>query len=355
LTVVNGNACYEIKVKDKECSFNRAFVFTPHTTTFIAVKHAGNIHIFNVKNDNDFSDDFKAYIDGITPSLMQFYDDRNAFMLRESFAISDEINHNNPHGFVVISPKKPPCDQLIALDGAKSTVRELNTYLHKKCPEFHLNIDYLTSFPEGSTVSLYRHVHLNAYIKPPLLLCLMHGDDCVSSITLKVYASNISIDSRTNERYEGRKFNTLLRAVAIMISKSLSERSERLTSCAENIISAMLMIKRFNAVSEGGDIGKSTISPDKLDKVIKDYFHHNGGIETHVELNDVNTANATAVFHETIQRMNCTPLAAPAGGKRKPKKTRKPKNTRKTMKTRKPKNTRKPKKTRKPMKTRKTM
>jgi len=346
LTVVNGNACYEIEIRDKECPFKHAFVFTPHTTTFIAVKHAGNIHIFNVKNDGDFPVGFKAYIDRITPSLMNFYDERNAFMLGKLFAISDEINDENPYGFVVISPKKPPCDQLIALDGAKSTVRELNTYLHKKCPEFHLNIDYITSFPVGSTASLYSDVHLNAYIKPPLLLCLMHGDDCVSSITLKVHKSesNISIDSRTNERCEGRKFNTLLRAVAIMISKSLSERTERLTSSAANIISAMLMIKRFSAVSEGGDIGKSTIPPDKLDKVIKDYFHHNGGIETHVVLNDVNIANATAVFHETIQRMNCTPLS---GGLKRTRKTRKPMKPMKTRKTRKTRKPRKPRKTRK--------
>jgi hypothetical protein len=162
----------------------------------------------------------------------------------------------------------------------------------------------------------------------------------VSSITIKVHDSEISIDSRTNERCEGRKFNTLLRAVAIMISKSLSERTERLKSNAANIISAMLMIKRFNAVSEGGDIGKSAIPPDKLDKVIKDYFDHNGGIETHVELNDVNTANATAVFHETIARMNCTPLSGGFKRTRKTRKTRKPRKQRKQRKTRKTRKTR---------------
>ena len=315
LTVVNGNTCYKIEIRDKECPFKHAFVFTPQSTNFIAVKHDGNIHIFNVKNDGDFPDEFKAYIDGITPSLMKFYGERTT-------TISDEINNGNPHGFVIISPKKPPSDQVIVLDGAKSIVRELNAALQPTCPEFHLNIDYITSFPMGSTASLYSVVHLNAYVKPPLVLCLMHGDDCVSSITIKVRESEISIDSRTNDRYEGRKFNTLLRAVAIMISKSLSERTERLTSSAANIFSAMLMIKRFNAVSEGGDISKSEISPDKLDKVIKDYFEHRGSMESYVDLNEVNIANATAVFHETIQRMNCGPLAvagADSGGRINPK------------------------------------
>lgn len=326
LTVVNGNTCYKIEIRDKECPFKHAFVFTPQSTNFIAVKHAGNIHIFNVKKDGDFPDEFKAYIDGITPSLMKFYGERTT-------TISDEINHGNPHGFVIINPKKPPSDQVIVLDGAKRIVSELNAALQPTCPEFHLNIDYITSFPMGSTASLYSVVHLNAYVKPPLVLCLMHGDDCVSSITIKVHESEISIDSKTNGRYEGRKFNTLLRAVAIMISKSLSERTERLTSSAANIISAMLMIKRFNAVSEGGDLSKDT---PEIDKIINDYFEHRGSMESYVDLNEANIANATAVFHETIQRMNCGPLAvagADSGGRINPKR-RKIRRTRRRTRSR---------------------
>ena len=343
LTVVNGNACYEIEIRDKECPFKHAFVFTPQTTTFIAVKHAGNIHIFNVKNDGDFPDEFKAYIDGITPSLIKFYG-KPTTAFGELYRMSYEINHGNPHGFVIITPKNPQSDQVIVLDGAKKIVSELNDALQPRCPEFHLNIDYITSYPVGSTASLYSNVLLNAYVKPPLLLCLMHGDDCVSSIKIKVHDSDISIDSMTNKRCEGRKFNTLLRAVAIMISKSLSERTERLKSSAINIISAMLMIKRFNAVSEGENISKDT---PEIDKIINDYFEHRGGMEIHVELNEANIANATAVFHETIQRMNCTPLS---GGF---KRTRKPRKTRKPMKQRKPRKTRKTRKPRKPRNTNK--
>ena len=143
----------------------------------------------------------------------------------------------------------------------------------------------------------------------------------------------LTIDSRTNERYEGRKFNTLLRAVAIIISKSLNAGAERLVSSALNIVSIILMIKRFNAVSEGGDISKDT---PKIDKIIKDYFEHRGGMETHVELNEENIANATTVFHETIPRMNCNPLA---GGRT--RKLRKPRKQRKTSKSKKTKKTRK--------------
>ena len=37
LTVVNGNACYEIEVKDKECPCKHKFVCTLKSTKFIAI------------------------------------------------------------------------------------------------------------------------------------------------------------------------------------------------------------------------------------------------------------------------------------------------------------------------------
>jgi hypothetical protein len=104
------------------------------------------------------------------------------------------------------------------------------------------------------------------------------------------------------------------------------------TSNAENVISAFIMIKWFNAVSNRVAI----LPSDQLYDTLASYFTTNARLETHVDLNEVNTANATRVFHETIPRMNCKPLA---GGKRK---TMKPMKTRKTMKPRKP---RKPRKT----------
>ena len=320
LTVVNGNACYEIEIRDKECPFKHAFVFTPQSTNFIAVKHDGNIHIFNVKNDGDFPDEFKAYIDGITPSLRKFYG-KPTTAFGELYRMSYEINHGNPHGFVIITPKNPPSDQVIVLDGAKKIVSELNAALQPTCPELHLNIDYITSYPVGSTASLYSVVHLNAYVKPPLLLCLMHGNECVSSITMVMDESSnesIEIYSRTDTRCKKRGFNTLLRAVAIMISKGLNERAEQLVSDSINITSALLMIKRFNAVSQEGDISNRTVEPKNLDQVVKDSFHQqNNKMETMVELNEENIANATTVFHDTLERMNCDPLVPLDGGKKK--------------------------------------
>lgn len=336
LTVVNGNACYELDTKESE-EVPFKYVFTPQSTVFIAMKHAGNIHIFNVKDDDNFPDEFMDYIGQIAQKLRTYFNERTDGST--TFTISDEINRNNPHNFAVIrqtmSLRNPPI--VVDLKPAKFIIEQLNGELQKTCPDFYLNIDYITSFPQDSTASLYSDVMLNSYFQPPLVLCLFTGNDCVSSLTLKVRESELTIDSRTNERYEGRKFNTLLRAVAIIISKSLNAGAERLVSSALNIVSIILMIKRFNAVSEGGDISKDT---PKIDKIIKDYFEHRGGMETHVELNEENIANATTVFHETIPRMNCNPLA---GGRT--RKLRKPRKQRKTSKSKKTKKTKKTRKT----------
>ena len=329
LTIVNGNTCYEIEVKDEECPFERKFVCTLQSTKFIAMIHAGNLHIFNLMQDQDgiFPDDFRSYIDAIREHLMKIL---NLSGLRRNQSLR-ELNTNNPYNLAVITPNSPPCDQFLDLTVAKWIIHALNIELQPTCPGFYLHIDYLTSFPMGSTVSMYSPFLLNYFMRPPLLLCLMYGNECVSSITMNVH-ERVSIHSKTNELYQRRNFNTLLRAVAIMISKGLSKSAEQLTSCAVSKTSARLMIRHFNATR----LDKTAISYetlDELNKIIDDDFSIGGGIDIMVELNEENIENATTVFHKTISSMNCDPLK---GGKkkytRKVKKSKKSKTYKKYIK-----------------------
>jgi hypothetical protein len=321
LTTVNGNICYEIR-ESAECECPVKYVWTLESTTFIAIamKYDDVIHIFNLKQNGNFPDEFKGYIERIKPKLYEYF--KSGVGIGKAFMISDEINRrDNPYNFAIIRQVSSSCQckPLIDLSNAQSIVHQLNAALQPTCPGFHLHIDYITSFPPDSVVSLYTDLFTNSYFQPQIVLCLFTGNNCVSSITIKVTESEMTIDSRTNKPYMERKFNTLLRAVAIIISKSLNERAKRLVSSAENVISALLMIKRFNAVPRNGTISSKTVPPETLAKVIKEYFDHMGGMETCVELNEENIANATTVFHETIQRMNCGPLvdASAKGGKRK--------------------------------------
>ena len=318
LTTVNGSICYGILTNEsEECPVK--YVFTSESTTFIAMKHDGVIHIFNLKRDGVFPDEFKGYIEQIRGKLHTFFKngglDNGVTML-----INDELNRrDNPHNFAIIRQVSSShrCKPFIDLTHAKRIVAQLNAALQNTCPGFHLHIDYIISFPPGSEVSLYSEFLRNSYFQPQIVLCLFTGNNCVSSITINVDDHEVSIDSKTNKLYERRKFNTLLRSVAIIISKSLNERVERLVSNALNPISATLMIKYFNAVSrdEEGLISKFTVAPENLDKTISDYFE-TGGMKTTVELNTENIANATDIFHETIKsdRFNCKPLK---GGRKK--------------------------------------
>jgi hypothetical protein len=329
-TTVNGNDCYELLTHENDPV---KYVFTPRSTVFIAVKHAGNIHIFNLKRDGVFPAEFTQYIDAIkSPQLEPFFNEKTS--VHDVFDLHKAIN-DNPHKFAVIHAGYR-CTEMMDLTNAKTKIDELNAVLKAVCPAFYLNLDYITAFPENSDASLYFDIYVNSYFCPKIMLCLFTGikkQKCVSSITFnRASDDEMSINSRTDSLYEGRKFNILLRAVAIIVARHIMHTTQIVTSNAENVISAFIMIKWFNAVSNRVAI----LPSDQLYDTLASYFTTNARLETHVDLNEVNTANATRVFHETIPRMNCKPLA---GGKRK---TMKPMKTRKTMKPRKP---RKPRKT----------
>jgi len=324
LTTVNGSICYEIRTDD--CPVK--YVCTLESTTFIATKHDDVIHIFNLKQDRAFPDKFKEYIEQIRGTLNEFFEDSIA--IGDSISLWRKINDNS-HNFAIIR-QCSECKPFIDLSNAKRIVDQLNAALQPTCPGFHLHIDYITSFPPGSEVSLYSDIRLNSYFQPQIVLCLFTGNNCVSSITINVTKTEITIDSKTNELCEGRKFNTLLRAVAIIVSTSLNERAKLFVSIATNAISALLMIKRFNAVLRDGDISNRTVQPENLDQVVKDYIHEHAFMQTCVELNEDNIANATAVFHETIKRMNCDPLKRKGGKKKYTRKVKKSKKHNKRSK-----------------------
>jgi hypothetical protein len=361
---VNGNDCYAIRTNERECTVR--YVFTPQSTTYMALKHNDAVHIFNLKQDGVFPDDFKDYIKTIEPNLHHYFEsgvERQVTTMHgllnylvysnEADDIRIRINSTNPFHFVYIrQTTSEPCREFIQLENAKMMIDELNKKLLPTCPDFRLNLDYITSFPANSTASLYNEeIYPNSYFQPPLVLCLFTGNNCVSSITITFRNTfrkrEILIDSKTNPDYRGRKFNILLRAVAILISKELIPDITTFTSRAMNILSAFIMIKHFNAVSTTG-ITKTT---PNLEAELSSF---DGMMITHVDLTDpANIVNATRVFHETIKRMNCKPLEPLAGGLKRTKrirKTNKPRKPRKTKKTNKTKN-----RIRKPIKTNKTI
>ena len=306
LTVVNGNTCYEITDHDAV-----HHVFTPQSTVFIALQHAGNIHIFNLRENNVFPDEFKAYVEATKSQLEIFFNATTS--VNTVFDLHKRLNDNNPYHFAVINKGHCRCPKMMDLTNAKTKIDELNAVLKRVCPAFYLNLDYITAFPENSDASLYLDIYVNAFICPKIILCLFtrtKKQTCVSSITFTPISDDeMSISSRTDVSYEGRKFNILLRAVAIIVSQLIMESTQIVTSNAANVISAFIMLKWFNAMKINARNQRVRMPhDDDLFNTLTRYFQTHQKMETHVELNEANTANAMKVFHETIARMKCKSL-----------------------------------------------
>lgn len=204
------------------------------------------------------------------------------------------------------------CVKFRNLDTAKQIVTDLNVDLHHTCPNFSLNIDYVFSLPDPSLVTAYSE-NVKA---SKLLFCLFFDNNCVSSLEIDIVdvMNKIIISSRTNELYQERKFNKLLRAVAIIIARAIDPTMQIVTSEAVSAISAYLMIHRFNAVYKDEQGVPILDKNSTYDDVLAEMKKPIGYIESTVDLTDENIQNAITVFNETVDRVNCGPLSAKAKG-----------------------------------------
>jgi hypothetical protein len=138
-------------------------------------------------------------------------------------------------------------------------------------------------------------------------LCLYSNTDCVSSIGITYTADNtIEINSETVSEFQNKKYNTLLRAVIIMISPHIicnSYNIEIITSTAISPISAWLLIKNYDVI-----LGKKFMKYYNDMKDIKDmkdiintYIDNKGkkwrnSIKIQLILSDANIQKATDIF-----------------------------------------------------------
>lgn len=139
------------------------------------------------------------------------------------------------------------------LDEAKQELEELNKQLQEKCEDLSLTVDYYKDMKTKGTASV--SVYNKKYVvkNDSLLLCLNHEKNCISSLIIEPtdFTGTIEIVSRTDDRFQRRKFNKLLRAVIIIIGGFIKDDDEPISlivSKAENPISAHLMINTFKAM-----------------------------------------------------------------------------------------------------------
>jgi hypothetical protein len=87
--------------------------------------------------------------------------------------------------------------------------------------------------------------------KVDFVICLNYNNVCISSISCKIGRDNsLEFSSKTQEIYEGNKYNLLLRSALILLSKYVIYNEERINSIisrAVNPASIYIMVKYFHA------------------------------------------------------------------------------------------------------------
>jgi len=133
------------------------------------------------------------------------------------------------------------------LDMVKAKVEDLNKILKKKCPNLELQFDNYYNLK--GNISIYFDEPFDG-----LIICLYYKKNCISSVILEIVGNDIvTINSRTDENFQGNKFNKLLRCIAIIISSILTCNDTdvsftTLRSRTFNPISPWLLISNFKTI-----------------------------------------------------------------------------------------------------------
>lgn len=122
-------------------------------------------------------------------------------------------------------------------------IKDINTSLEKKCPGMYLVLNHRENL--CGNVSAYNETtNPKSSAMKDVTLCLYKKGDCVSSITIKPSGeSSVTIDSRTAEEEQKKKYNTFLRMCAILLVNEWGIK--KIESHPENPITLWLFSKYF--------------------------------------------------------------------------------------------------------------
>lgn len=247
----------------------------------------------------------------------------------------------------------------IDIKHTRSTLQLLNKELKKKCGDLSIEFDnYYDMKGRKSSVMLYDKE--NAF---QLLLCLNKNNDCIATISCKLNEDgSMEISSKTDPKYEGRKYNLLLRCAIVLLASSIFitpvKKVTRIISRAINPISILLMAKYFRATNEQLDdyitrngLMYETLTLDDM-KNFYDELNETPEFETEeeealylenqssfgepvllsIDVNDAKiVTNTQRLLYSSILQIKC-PDSGGIGGKRKKKHKTSKKNTKKKCK-----------------------
>jgi len=159
---------------------------------------------------------------------------------------------------------------------------DLNNLLQKKCPNLEIRIGMMTEMP--GKINVY-----SPRLKNSILICLYYENECIASIQLFKNDENIELRSFTNETFSGKKYNTLLRFVLVIIGNKIKVNGQYITnlhSSALNPVSAHLLMTKFDSLPVMDDsneifihymnnLYKKEREPSDMYKVVTEFYKTN--------------------------------------------------------------------------------
>jgi hypothetical protein len=228
-------------------------------------------------------------------------------------------------------------------------IDDINQYIQSKCKnmfvEIHRNIDMMVYIPQ-----------INNNFSNPLMvnMCLFHKQKCVSSMVyyfrrLRNSANwKLEINSATDEKHSGNKYNNLLRGITIMvaphfINPNTGRPANAIYSHAINPISVWSLMRHFNARITGSNKPMPFTSETITQHGLTEFFRKQDKterteVDMEVELTSENLERAKTVVMNLLLTSDGIKCPVLRGGRKGATKAR-PKDMalfgRKTRKTRK--------------------
>lgn len=204
-------------------------------------------------------------------------------------------------------------NKIIINNNCISYINDINELLGEYCNgtlKIMLNYNYLY---DNKPISYSTTTNI-------LLLCLLYNDKCVSSIEFHIdTVSNdiIEIFSKTDELFENRRYNKLLRCVVAQIIYFLDIKIKYIASTAINPISLYLLMQIYDEIIIDEKNNKRLFFYlEKEGKTIeyiyrcsinelKNIFKTVHNIYIIIEINDKNLNYADKFFEETLTKIVC--------------------------------------------------
>jgi hypothetical protein len=167
----------------------------------------------------------------------------------------------------------------------------LNKLLQVYCPSLRMNCQHIQKHEKNTEFE---------HSSDKLLVCLHINEQCVSHIMLGYKASESAflLYSGTHTDYYNRKYNTMLRAVVIMLCRVIvcpnDTRIKMLQSWAVNEISAKIMISTYN----------TNVKYETDANIHEQFIQNNGELQIEMELDNDNFAIAVGIFASLINDKN---------------------------------------------------